>query len=796
YNTKLFFENTIHKFINYFKKIVPGVLDNKDIRIWEIEIISKTERRQLLYDFNDTAARYPKDQTIHRLFETRVERVPDNIVIIGPVPGIGKQNMYLTYNRLNKVSGQLAHLLIGKGVKPGTIVGILVERSIEMVIGILGTLKAGGAYLPIDIEYPDDRISYMLKDSNAEILLTDLSKEMTHAKDIVRVPDAINLSRCRAAVVPTSNVPPTHPLTHSPTQLCYIIYTSGSTGNPKGVMVEHRGLVNYIKWAEKVYLQEKNYDFPLYSSLAVDLTVTSLYLPLISGNKIIIYKSGKHEDVISRVIRENKVQVIKLTPTHLKIARNLEIQESCIKILIVGGEELSAKLASEIYHKFQRRIVIYNEYGPTETVVGCMIYKFNEESDKKKSVPIGTPAANTSIYILDQYLNPVPPGVTGEIYIAGDGVARGYLNNPELSAEKFRKATLSPNDQCPVTKNRLYRTGDLARRLENGNIEFLGRIDHQVKIRGFRIELGEIENRLLDHEKIKEAVVLSAEDESGDRCLCAYMVLAVRQPGQGADLLGLREYLLQFLPGYMIPSYFIHVEEIPLTLTGKIDRRALPEPGTGPYEETIAPRDEIERKLVEIWTEVLSRDVSHASQLRESIGIAANFFQMGGHSLKAATLASRVHKVFQVKLPLMEIFKRPTIRRLAQYIKEAVKEQFFSIEVTEKKQCYVLSSAQKRLYFLHQIDSANTVYNIPSTWLLEGNLHKDRLEQTFIRLIQRHESLRTSFRMVGEEPVQKIHHEVEFKIVYYCAEGKSATHLSSDFIRSFDLTDAPLLRVG
>jgi tyrocidine synthetase-3 len=386
---------------------------------------------------------------------------------------------------------------------------------------------------------------------------------------------------------------------------------------------------------------------------------------------------------------------------------------------------------------------------------------------------------------------PVPLGVVGELYIGGDGVARGYLNRLELTAEKFIS-------NSPVDGKRLYRTGDRARWLPDGNMEFLGRIDQQVKVRGFRIEPGEIENQLLRHGEIKEAVVIAVEDEVEDRYLCAYIVPSHSRSKETFNGFGLRDHLLTFLPDYMVPSYFIRIDELPLTPTGKIDRNVLPSPEIGLGEKYIAPRDEVEIRLADIWGEVLLLPVP--------IGIDDNFFQLGGHSLKAVALLAKIHKAFNVKLPVSEMFKRPSIRRLSVYIRGAIEERYRSIEAAEKKEYYALSSAQKRLYFLHQmqVDEAITVYNMSSAWVLEGVLDKVRLEQASRKLIQRHESLRTSFDRVEEEPVQKIHkfEEVKFEIQRLAGSMRFAhcdlrlSDLIENFIRPFDLSNALLMRVG
>jgi tyrocidine synthetase-3 len=590
--------------------------------------------------------------------------------------------------------------------------------------------------------------------------------------------------------------------------LAYIIYTSGTTGTPKGVMVEHRSLVNYIYWAQKVYLTGDICKFPLYSSLAFDLTVTSIYVPLISGNTIVTYRNTGETPIITAVFKDNQVEIVKLTPTHLKIVKDLELSSSRVRRLIVGGEALTTALAAEIHKKFLRSgnpIEIFNEYGPTETTIGCMIYKYDFETDHRQTVPIGIPADNVRVYLLDAKQNPLPIGAVGEICIAGDGAARGYLNNPELTRGKF----LSPHHSL---HHPIYHTGDLARQLPNKNIEFLGRLDQQVKIRGYRIEPVEIETQLLNHPIIKEAIVTSRPDAAGEINLCAYIVHI--SPGIEPNVPKLREYLLRRLPGYMIPTYFVFLETLPLTSNGKIDKKSLPAPEAIPVKKYIAPRDEKEERLVEIWAEVLD-----INQTRTPIGIDDNFFELGGHSLKASLLTATLHKVFDVKVPLSEVFERPTIRQLVEYMTGIAPTKFFTITAAEKKEYYPLSPAQQGLYVHQNIKKTSIVYNSDNLIRISGTLEKQRLEVALGKLIRRHESLRTSFEVVLHQVVQRVHQQVDFNVQYFeltpeerargtgdSVQGTGSEpdvqpppvirHRVSSFKRPFDLSHAPLMRVG
>jgi len=633
YSTGLFKKETIERFFSYFKKIITSVIKDPGKNISEIEIVSEEEKNQVLYEFNTTQAEFPRDKTIHWLFEEQVEKTPDNIALDGPsvgsIHGSSLQNIQVTYREANEKSGRFAAILQARGIRPGAIVGIMTGRSLEMVTGILGILKAGGAYLPIDPDSPGERIEFMLKDSGAKLLVT--------------TGILANL--------------PSYPLTFLPSylqnssNLAYIIYTSGTTGKPKGVIVTHRSAVNYIVWAAKTYVKNENFNFPLFSSIAFDMSVTSLFTPLVTGNAIILYGGNTNEFFIGRIIEEKRAHLIKLTPSHLQLLKDIDkekIMKSVIKQFIVGGEELDSQLAGDIYRRFDGKIRIYNEYGPTEAAVGCMIYQFDPARDNRKTVPVGLPIHNTRIYLADKYQKPVPIGVVGEIYISGDGIAPGYLNRVELTAEKFIGNPFVPGE-------RMYRSGDLGRWLPGGIIEFLGRVDHQVKIRGYRIELGEIENLAASYNEIETAVVAARENERGNKYLCVYFTA-----GRSIPVLDLKEYLLSHLPGYMIPSYFVQLDKMPLTSNGKIDRKALPDPGLNieNISEFIPPGNDTEEKLAAMWSEILGIE-------KEKISVEANFFEIGGNSLFLIMLFSRVRKEFGIEIPITQMYDNPTIKKIS-----------------------------------------------------------------------------------------------------------------------------------
>lgn len=785
YNRSLYEKCNLELMSKHFVKVLDEAVRDVKAKVSNISFLQDEEKQQLIFNFNQTRVDYPKERTLLELIEEQVVKTPGNTALVHK----GNQ---LTYHQLDEKANQLAWYLRAKGVKVECIVGIMGKHSIELVVGILAILKAGGAFLPIDPHFPANRIQFIMADSRAEILLT--SRGCVMAGKINDVKNIVYWEQ--AAKVPGSNGAnlPIKPQI-SPDNLAYVIYTSGSTGNPKGVMVNHQSILNYICWAAQYYVQEKHTPFPLFTSISFDLTITSLFTPLVTGSTIVVYREEMSEITIDRIVDDNKVGIIKLTPSHLKLIRDKKIEKgvSPIKGFIVGGEELEVDLAAQISKNFAGDIEIYNEYGPTEAAVGCMIYRFHHQKDRSRTVFIGKPINNMIIYILDKHQRPVSIGVPGELYIGGDGVARGYLNQVELTSERFLK-------NCFLERGRMYRSGDLGRWLPNGSAEFLGRIDNQVKLRGHRIELEEIRNQLLKHHLIKEAVVIVKEviesnnnhREIKDKYLCAYVI-----SDKKLKITELKEYLSHRLPAYMVPSNFVRIERIPLTSNGKVDWTALPEPKIETDNTYTGPGDEVEKELTKIWSEVLGIEKS-------VISIDANFFELGGHSLKATILAAQIHQGLNVKLSLETIFKIPTIRALAQYIKKCAVDRFMPVLPVEKKEYYLLSPAQKRMYIMQHMVKGSTLYNIPSIIPLEEELdwNTTKLEETFKKLIKRHESLRTSFQMIDEEPVQQIHQKVPFKIEYINFTTNqqdievTIQGVVSNFIRYFDLSSMSLLRVG
>ncbi|HLP47901.1 MAG TPA: amino acid adenylation domain-containing protein, partial [Candidatus Kapabacteria bacterium] len=801
YCSKLFKKETIEQFIIYFKKIAANIVQKPFVKIKDIEIITEAEKKQILFDFNDTRAEYPKDKNIHQLFEEQVLKTPGHISIAGEsiIEASRSRSLQISYLQLKEQSDKLAGLLIEKGVQVDNVVGIMMNRSIEMIIGILGIIKAGGAYLPIDSVYPAARKKYMIKDGKIRWLLVnhdieDIADEVINRLDVIDLRQKGNFVKGNVRLEYAGGG----------SSLVYVIYTSGSTGFPKGVMLEHHNLVNLIKFQ----FNNTNIDCSRilqFSTISFDASFHEIFSALLSGGQLFLINKETQTDIpgLFKLIARNSIKTVFLPISFLKMIfkeeEYLNLVPRCIRHIQTAGEQV---IVSDNFKKYlkERKVYLHNHYGPSETHVVTTL-TIDPEGEIPELPSIGKPVTNTKIYIVNKWGYLLPLGIAGEILIGGVQVGRGYLNRPELTAEKFNQDesyALRANfhhSSLTIHPSKLYCTGDLARWLPDGNIEFLGRIDYQVKIRGFRIELGEIEKRLLSHPGIKEAVVLMQDEE--DKYLCAYIV-----SDHEYGVSELREYLLSKLPDYMIPAYFVTLTKIPLTVNGKIDRKSLPKPGLKVNESYTPPRNKLEKKLVELWSEVLGKNKLNSSQLQLTIGIDDNFFNLGGHSLKATILISKIHKALNVFVPLAEVFKNATIRGLAEYIRSKVEEEYESIQPVEKKEYYELSSAQKRLYFLQQLEADNVAYNIPLIISLPKEIQIEKLTEVFKQLLKRHDSLRTSFQMLDDMPIQKIHDNVEFKIKRFEMDdngrndGHEVQEIYSSFIRPFDLSLAPLLRIG
>ncbi|NCS11031.1 MAG: amino acid adenylation domain-containing protein [Microcystis aeruginosa G13-09] len=784
YNTDLFNSETIERMNGHFLALLEGIIANPSERISQLPLLTKSEQQQLLIDWNNTEVDYPVDKCIHQLFEEQVERTPDTVAVIF-------EEQELTYNELNCRANQLAHYLQSLGVKPDELVGICVERSLEMIVGLLGILKAGGAYVPLDPDYPLERISLMLEDAGLKVLLTQqkLIDKLSESQANINIV-------CVDADLPVISKEEQKNLitTIKYSNLAYVIYTSGSTGIPKGVLVTHQGLLNLVFWYQNTFEITNLDKATQLAGTGFDAAVWELWPYLTAGASIYLVKP---EILISLVELQKWLAAKKITISFLPtpIAEQLlslewtEINVS-LRTILTGGDKLNQYPSNFI--PFQ----VVNNYGPTEnTVVTTSGVVISGEKNNSLSPAIGRPIFNTQIYILDSNLQPVPVGIPGEIHISGAGLARGYLNRPELTQEKF-----IPNPFSNSPDSRLYKTGDLARYLPDGNLEYLGRIDNQVKIRGFRIELGEIETILSQHSAVKTAIVIAREDETEQKRLVAYIVpqaegISAQQEQNFIAVTELRQFLKAKLPEYMIPSAFVILESLPLTPNGKIDRRALPAPEFQSEEQYVAPRNPIEEILSSIWVKVLKV---------AQVGIHDNFFELGGHSLLATQLISRIREAFQVEMPLRELFVAPTIAELAQEIKRiSEREQLTELPILprDKTAELPLSFAQTRLWFLAEFESNSSFYNIPLALGLEGTLNSQILIQSLEEICARHEALRTNFITVDGIPTQIIQTRTWTVTVVDLQHLSSSEKViasqeltQNQAIQPFDLASEPLIR--
>jgi amino acid adenylation domain-containing protein len=802
YSSKLFKPDTVERMARYFRNALAEVAAHKERHLAEIQITSPRERDKLLYHLNQTGTALPREKSIQHVFEKQVRKSPDSIAIICA-------DKRLTYRQLNQKSEQTAHLLKGKGLGPDIVAGLMTERSAEAIIGVLGILKAGGAYLPLDPQYPEERIAYILADSGARVLLTG---HATTVKVKEKLLEIVDISGFLAFAAPAPS--PSSEEAHG-TNLAYVIYTSGSTGRPKGVMIEHTSVLRLVINSNYIDLKETDRILPT-GAFVFDIATFETWWPLLHGISMYIEPKDTilEPGTLGNLLVKNNITVLHLTPQLFNqlAARDIGIFAG-LRVFLVGGDLVTPGYVNLLKNTC-RHLKILHMYGPTENTTFSTF--FEVDRDYGTGIPLGKPISNSTVYILDKNLNLQPLGVAGELCVGGSGVARGYLNQPELTFEKFclrraggsfcKNRPLHPHKNVlsgtpaqpahPRTDATVYLTGDLARWLPEENIEFLGRMDHQLKIRGIRVEIHEIQNRLLSHEEVKEAVVVDREDSTGDKYLCAYIVpLSNRVMGE------IKGFLSRSLPDYMIPAYFLELESLPLTPNGKLDRKRLPQPLFAQGENHYPPRTRTERKLAEIWSGILARDPLPAPF---SPGIDDNFFELGGHSLKAIILAAKIHKEFNVKLPLAKIFAFPTIRELAERIETSAQYKYITVAAAEKKEYYPLSPAQKRLFFLQQMDLHSIAYNMPYLLPVKKGTAKEKLEEIFAKLISRHEILRTSFTMLDGEPVQQVHPRVEFSLHSHNREPEPRLRPSppdrppgiKDFVRPFALSRPPLLRAA
>ncbi|MED5018398.1 amino acid adenylation domain-containing protein [Paenibacillus chibensis] len=765
-----FTEDSIRRMCVHLQNIIADCLTVPGTMISEIGLLSK-EEEELLASWNRTEKPVDLNRTIHGLFEDQVRQTPDHTAVV-------YQEQSLTYRELNEKADKLACVLARKVAGPGRIVGIMASPSLEMMIGVLAILKTGAAYLPIDPAYPADRVLYMLEDSGTELLVTEpkvkLDGHIRFNGEIV----------CAAQALAAEDAGEEAPQTASPGEakaddLAYIIYTSGSTGRPKGVMIEHRSLVNLCAWHNREFKVTERDRATKYAGFGFDASVWEIFPYLVAGAAIYVIPESIRLDAaeLHAYFTRNAI-TISFLPTQF-CEHFMTLDHPSLRVLLAGGDKLKS-FSKPSYE-------LYNCYGPTENTVVTTAYRVTELTE---NIPIGYPIDNSKIYITDAHGHPQPVGIAGELCIAGDGLARGYLNQPELTREKFIISDLAAG-------GRMYRTGDLARWTEDGAIEFLGRIDHQVKIRGFRIETGEIEHRLLQHPQVSEVIVIDLDDAAGAKYLCAYVVA----DGELAYA-DMSAFLSEHLPDYMVPSKLVQLPELPLTANGKVDRRALPVPEAA-FDEAAyeAPAGEWEETVAALWGEVLGQS---------RISACESFFMAGGDSLKVVMLQTKLERRLGISVPVAVLFGHPTVREQAKWLEQAAsggnrkdgdagdanpkREPTGPVVKVPARDTYPVASAQRRLYFIEQMDQVGTAYNAPFAFRIEGSVDRPRLEQAFCAMIARHDALRTSFHWENEEIVQRIHEHPLFKLNEAESTEAGLRDLICSLIQPFDLSQAPLVR--
>ncbi|HEX7243883.1 MAG TPA: amino acid adenylation domain-containing protein, partial [Longimicrobiaceae bacterium] len=763
YDAGLWDASAADRMLCHLARLLEEIVADPGRRLGELELLSAAERRQVVEEWNRTEAEYPSGLCLHQLFEAQAARTPEAVAVVF-------QAESLSYRALNARANRLAHHLRGLGVGPEVRVAICVERSLEMVVGLLGILKAGGAYVPLDPAYPAERLAYMLADSGAPVLLTQ-----EKLRGALPAPEGVLVvSAAEVADEPAEN--PASGAT--PRDLAYVIYTSGSTGRPKGVMVEHGGVVSLLHWLRSVTSDAELSCVLGSTSFSFDVSVAEIFGTLCWGGRLELVENAL---ALASVPEEAGVRLSYMVPSVAAELLRAGALPRGVSTLYLAGEALPAALAQALYEAGVERV--FNVYGPTEDTVYATAAEVERGAER---VSIGRPIANARVYVADGRLEPAPVGVPGELYLGGAGVARGYLGRAELTAERF-----VPDPFSGEPGARLYRTGDRVRWRAEGVLEYQGRIDTQVKVRGFRIELGEIEAALLRHEGVRECVVVAREEED-ERQLVAYVVGDV-------DAGALREQLRAELPAYMVPGAFVVLERLPLTPNGKLDREALPAPEYGRAAEAyVAPRTEVEEVLAGIWAEVLGV---------ERVGVGENFFDLGGHSLLATRVVARAQAALGTEIPLRALFEAPTVAGLAGRAEAALRggagvQAPPIVRVPRDGTPLPLSFAQARLWFIDRLEPGSAAYNMAFPLRLRGALDVRSLAGALTELARRHESLRTVFAAEDGEPVQVVLPAAPVLLPVAdlgalpegAREAEARRLAAEDAARPFDLARGPLLR--
>lgn len=758
YNSDIYDKEIVERMMQHYKQLMHSLLTQPEACISQIDFVSEEEKEVLTTVFNNTKADYATNNTIVDVFKTQVQKTPNATALVF-------ENKTLTYQQLDEKSNELAHFLLENNkIENEDFISIQLGRSEWMIVAILAVLKTGAAYVPVQPDYPQERIDYIEKDTQCKAIINEALLEKFQEQ-------RYSTSAVNVEVLPNN--------------LAYIIYTSGSTGTPKGVMIEHKTVINlaYAQIQEFGITTDEN--ILQSSSITFDASVEQIFIALLSGAKLSIANKALLLDTerLADYIESSNITHIHSVPSFLKLIPRRKY--SALKRVISGGDNCSLELAKSWA---RNSVKFYNEYGPTETTVTAIeSYYTNDLATRRGDMPIGKPLPNYRVYILDEFLNIAPTGVTGEICISGDVLARGYLNLPEITAEKFIE---NPFEQG----KKLYKTGDLGKWMPDGSIEFIGRKDNQVKVRGYRIELGEIEHVLTQIKTIESTIVLAKETQTGEKELVAYFTSETEFTSEE-----LRDQLSKKLPNYMLPAYYVQLEEFPLTATGKIDRKNLPNPKNlklSSGSEYVAPRNEMEEKLVKIWQEVL--------QL-EKVGVKEDFFLLGASSLKSIRLVNMYNKVFGVKVTLKDIFSHSDIASHTRLIRSSKKEKFIQIEKVAEQESYPISFEQKRIWLLSQDEKASIAYNMPTTLEFDGQMNLETFHKAVWKVLEKHEVLRTVFKEEQQGDVKQWIIPIEdfkFKIDHKNLQEEKyqftdvEAYLKAKFYTPFDLQNGPLVRVG
>ncbi|HEY0065812.1 MAG TPA: amino acid adenylation domain-containing protein, partial [Flavisolibacter sp.] len=717
YNSDIYGHQGMERMARHLHQLLSVLPRESMTPIRQLDYLEDDEKHQLLHGFNDAAVDYPQDKTIVHLFEEQAAATPHNIAV-------AFEDKELSYRELNEQANQLAHYLRSSyAIHPDDLIAVQLERSEQMIVSLLAVLKSGGAYVPIDPEYPQERIGYMISDSGCKLVIDEeLLKSFRKEED-----------RYSRENLTSSSLLPSH--------LAYVIYTSGTTGKPKGSLIEHRNVVRLFKTGKPLFDFGEKDVWTVFHSFCFDFSVWEMYGALLFGGKTVVVSKAIAQDTAAyrQLLVEQKVTVLNQTPSAFYNLIREELESTTtglqLRYVIFGGEALSPGRLRDWKEKYPVTKLV-NMYGITETTVHVTCKEITKKEIEENISNIGKPIPTLSCYVLDQNGQLLPPGVWGELYVGGEGVCRGYLNRPELTAQRFLSSPFKAGE-------RLYRSGDRVRLLQSGELEYGGRMDEQVKVRGYRIELGEIESVLQSHPDVESSVVIARTGTDGEKELVAYVA--------GSSSLNtpeLRRHIGATLPAYMIPTHFVQLDELPLTSNGKVDRKRLPAPEAGleTGAEYIAPRNETEEKLAGIWQKILGT---------EKIGVRDNFFELGGHSLRATRLASQVRRQLNVQVPLAELFAHPVLEDMALWIRQATRSEDLRILPVTEQPSYPLSSAQRRLWVLSRFEEANAAYNMPGVYIFEGELDTNAFEMAFQLLIDRHEALRTVFRKDEEGGIRQ-----------------------------------------